>query len=198
MSLVDIAGLVRLFNQRRTEFGVAIAAFAGVAVLGVLRGSDDHLVAGYLWPEALGNLSKRDVGFLTRTAVLTRMSGALCDVVLGARRSSETLERLEASNLFVVPLDRRREWYRYHHLFRDLLRSEIQRRDRAAVVGYSPTRSTGARRTVKSPTRSRTRTRARTRIERPRSSRDTPSRFISAVGWRRWRPGCDGWTSADA
>ena len=65
--------------------------------------------------------------FLTRTAVLERMSGPLCDAVLKQTGSGETLTELERSNLLLVPLDRRGEWYRYHHLFRDMLLAELRR-----------------------------------------------------------------------
>ena len=57
------------------------------------------------------------------------MCGPLCDATLERQRSSAVLERLESRNLLVVPLDRRREWYRYHHLFRELLSSELRRRE---------------------------------------------------------------------
>ena len=63
--------------------------------------------------------------FLTRTAALERMSGPLCDAVLGLQDSAATLAGLAQSNLLVVPLDRRGQWYRYHHLFRDLLLAEL-------------------------------------------------------------------------
>jgi LuxR family maltose regulon positive regulatory protein len=66
---------------------------------------------------------------MTRTSVLGRLSPGLCDAVLNARGSARMLARLERSNLFVVPLDADRAWYRYHNLFRDLLRSELQRRE---------------------------------------------------------------------
>ena len=66
-----------------------------------------------------------DVAFLTRTSILDRMCGGLCDAVVGRTGSSRTLEQLESRNLLVVPLDRRREWYRYHHLFRELLHAEL-------------------------------------------------------------------------
>jgi LuxR family transcriptional regulator, maltose regulon positive regulatory protein len=66
---------------------------------------------------------------LTRTAVLERMSGPLCDAVLDTTGSSDVLESLEASNLLLVPLDRRRRWYRYHHLFHELLLAELERRE---------------------------------------------------------------------
>ena len=55
------------------------------------------------------------------------MSGGLCDVVLETTRSAHTLESLERRNCFVVPLDRQGEWYRYHHLFGELLRNELER-----------------------------------------------------------------------
>ena len=89
----------------------------------------DRLMAEYLRSELLARLPQRTVSFLTRTAVLERMSGPLCDAVLGATESGRVLESLEGLNLLLVPLDRRREWYRYHRLFRDLLRAELERRE---------------------------------------------------------------------
>ena len=65
--------------------------------------------------------------FLTRTAVLERMSGPLCDAVLELSGSAMTLAELARSNMLLVPLDRRGEWYRYHHLFRDMLLAELHR-----------------------------------------------------------------------
>ena len=102
-------------GPRRTTW----AGFAG----------DHRLMAGYLWSELLAGLPPRTVSFLTRTAVLERMSGPLCDAVLDAGGSARVLESLVGANLLVVPLDRRRQWYRYHHLFRDLLRTELERRE---------------------------------------------------------------------
>ena len=67
--------------------------------------------------------------FLTRTAVLERMSGPLCEAVLGQGGSAGILAELARSNLLLVPLDRRGEWYRYHHLFRDMLLAELERRE---------------------------------------------------------------------
>jgi LuxR family transcriptional regulator, maltose regulon positive regulatory protein len=69
------------------------------------------------------------VSFLTRTSVLERMCGPLCDAMLGAAGSAAMLESLERSNLLLVALDRRAEWYRYHHLLRDLLGAELRRRE---------------------------------------------------------------------
>ena len=69
-------------------------------------------MADYLWSELLGQLPPEQMAFLTRTAVLERMSGPLCDAVLETTGSSEVLGWLEKSNLLVVPLDRHRRWYR--------------------------------------------------------------------------------------
>jgi LuxR family transcriptional regulator, maltose regulon positive regulatory protein len=90
---------------------------------------DDRFVADYLGSELLAQLSAEQVRFLTRTAVLERMSGPLCDAVLDTTGSGQVLETLEDWNLLVVPLDRHRVWYRYHQLFRDLLRAELERRE---------------------------------------------------------------------
>ena len=86
-------------------------------------------MADYLRSELLSRLTDEEVRFLTRTSVLERMCGGLCDAVLGRTDSARVLESLERSNRFLVPLDRRRTWYRYHHLFRDLLRSELEQRE---------------------------------------------------------------------
>ena len=75
-------------------------------------------MADYLRSELLAQLSPELVTFLTRTAVLERMSGPLCDAVLATSGSGRVLSSLEDSNVLLVPLDRHRQWYRYHHLFR--------------------------------------------------------------------------------
>jgi LuxR family maltose regulon positive regulatory protein len=90
---------------------------------------DDRFMGDYLRSELLDRVSGSEVSFLTRTAVLDRMCGSLCDAILGATGSGRVLEQMESRNLLVVPLDRRREWYRYHHLFRDLLQAELRRRE---------------------------------------------------------------------
>jgi LuxR family transcriptional regulator, maltose regulon positive regulatory protein len=94
---------------------------------------DDRFMADYLWSELLGQLPPDRVAFLTRTAVLDRMSGPLCDAVLDTTGSSAVLAWLEASNLLLVPLDRQRRWYRYHHLFHELLTAELNRREHELV-----------------------------------------------------------------
>jgi LuxR family maltose regulon positive regulatory protein len=65
--------------------------------------------------------------FLARTAVLTRFCAPLCDAVIGSSDAAKIIEVLERENLFVVPLDDSREWYRYHHLFAQVLRAELVR-----------------------------------------------------------------------
>jgi len=90
---------------------------------------DDVYMGDYLRSELLGRVSGAEASFLTRTSVLDRMCGPLCDAILGAQGSGRVLEQIEARNLLVVPLDRRREWYRYHHLLRELLQAELRRRE---------------------------------------------------------------------
>ena len=87
----------------------------------------DRLVSEYMESEFLARISRRQRAFLTRTAVLERMCGPLCEAVLGVGGSASILADLAGANLLLVPLDRRGEWYRYHHLFRDMLLAELQR-----------------------------------------------------------------------
>jgi len=92
-------------------------------------GGDDRLVTEYMESEFLARISRRQRAFLTRTSVLERMCGPLCDAVLELEGSGAVLADLERSNLLLVPLDRRKEWYRYHHLFRDMLLAELRRQE---------------------------------------------------------------------
>jgi LuxR family transcriptional regulator, maltose regulon positive regulatory protein len=121
--------------QRRTEGWAAGLHLAGLS----LRGHDDpdrqvHAFAGdnrqiadYLMTEVLDAQPAYIRSFLTRTAVLDRMCGGLCDAVTGASGSQRILEEVERSSLFIVPLDKSRSWYRYHALFADMLRRELER-----------------------------------------------------------------------
>jgi LuxR family transcriptional regulator, maltose regulon positive regulatory protein len=88
---------------------------------------DDRYVAEYFRGELLSRLPESEAEFLMRTSILDRMFGPLCDAVLQTTGSADTLETLARTNGFVVPLDRRGEWYRYHHLFGELLRNELDR-----------------------------------------------------------------------
>jgi LuxR family transcriptional regulator, maltose regulon positive regulatory protein len=121
--------------HRRTEgwpAGLYLAALylrAGGSVgrAAVSFGGDDRLVSDYMEEEFLTRISQRQRAFLTRTAVLERMCGPLCEAVLDLPGAGAILEELSRSNLLLVPLDRRGEWFRYHHLFRDMLLADLTR-----------------------------------------------------------------------
>jgi LuxR family transcriptional regulator, maltose regulon positive regulatory protein len=123
--------------HRRTEgwpVGLYLAALAIRAgrspqSAAVSFGGDDRLVADYVEAEFLARLPGRQREFLTRTAVLERMSGPLCAAVLEVSGSAAMLAKLARSNLLVVPLDRQGHWYRDHRLFRDTLLGELERRE---------------------------------------------------------------------
>jgi len=90
-------------------------------------GGDDRFVSEYVEAEFLARISSSQRVFLTRTAVLERMSGPLCEAVLEVPGSAAALAELARSNLLLVPLDRRGWWYRYHRLFRDMLLAQLER-----------------------------------------------------------------------
>lgn len=120
---------------RRTEgwpAGLYLAALSLQAGATGLQGvesisGDDRFVADYFRDELVSRLPAAEAQFLKHTSVLERMSGELCDAVLDTARSADRLQALERTNCFVVPLDRRGTWYRYHHLFGELLRNELER-----------------------------------------------------------------------
>jgi LuxR family transcriptional regulator, maltose regulon positive regulatory protein len=120
------AGLVLagLSLRGRQDSSAFIASFHG----------DNRHVADYLAAEVLERQSEEIRTFLLRTSVLERLCGPLCDAVLDAEGSAGLLVELERSNLFLVPLDNRREWYRYHHLFAQLLRLELASREPALLA----------------------------------------------------------------
>src|SRR5450755_2670408 len=121
--------------HRRTEgwpAGLYLAALylregGPLASAAVTFGGGDRLVSEYMESEFLSRISRRQRVFLTRTAVLERLSGPLCEAVLELSGSAVALAELARSNLLLVPLDRRGQWYRYHHLFRDMLLAELER-----------------------------------------------------------------------
>jgi LuxR family maltose regulon positive regulatory protein len=125
---------------RRTEgwpvalYLAALSVKARPAADGVGLSGRDRFLVDYLQSALLSRLSPPEVQFLTRTAVLERLSAPLCDAVLATTGSAAVLESLERSNLLVVPLDRQRNWYRYHPLFRELLRGQLER-DEPELVG---------------------------------------------------------------
>src|SRR5215208_7474784 len=119
------AGLVLagLSLRGRPDPSGFIAAFSG----------DDRHVSDYLVAEVLDRQPEELREFLLRTSVLERLSGPLCDAVLDTQGSAALLRELERSSLFVVPLDDRRQWYRYHQLFADLLRLQLGSREPGLV-----------------------------------------------------------------
>jgi LuxR family maltose regulon positive regulatory protein len=114
-----IAGLqlAALSMQGRSDAASFIKSFTG----------SHHFILDYLVEEVLGQQSESIQTFLLRTSILDRLCGPLCDAVLGSSSASgqETLEYLEHANLFIIPLDNERRWYRYHHLFGELLRQRL-------------------------------------------------------------------------
>ena len=115
--------LAALSIKAGSPSGIAADAIAG----------DDRFVAEYFRFELLSRLEPAEAEFLTYTSVLERMSGPLCDAVLQTTRSADALRVLARTNGFLVPLDRRDEWYRYHHLFGELLHNELERGEPATV-----------------------------------------------------------------
>jgi LuxR family transcriptional regulator, maltose regulon positive regulatory protein len=122
-----IAGLqlAALSMQQRTDVSGFISAFTG----------SNRFVVDYLIEEVLEQTPSHVREFLSETAILDRLSGALCDAVTERTDSAEMLESLERANLFVVPLDDRREWFRYHHLFADVLKARLRAHGPEHIAG---------------------------------------------------------------
>src|SRR6266498_1117619 len=128
--------------HRRTEgwpAGLYLAALylregGPLANAAVSFGGDDRLVSQYMESGFLARISRRQRVFLTRTAVLERMSGPLCEAVLELSGSAVNLAELAQSNLLLVPLDRRGQWYRYHPLFRDMLLADLERQEPGLIA----------------------------------------------------------------
>ena len=118
MAALQLAALSLRDRDDRTSF---IAGFAG----------DDRFVVDYLADEVLSRQPEDVRRFLLDTSILDRLTGSLCDAVsplperAGGRRGSAMLEALDRANLFLVPLDGHRRWYRYHHLFSDVLHAHL-------------------------------------------------------------------------
>lgn len=138
--LNDVLGLdlpdadVQLLH-RRTEGWAAGLYLAALSLAGradasafirTFAGDNRHIV-DYLMAEVLDGQPPPLRSFLLRTSVLGRLSGELCDAILQTSGSASVLQKIERENLFVVPLDTSRHWYRYHQLFRELLRTELRR-----------------------------------------------------------------------
>jgi LuxR family transcriptional regulator, maltose regulon positive regulatory protein len=112
-----IAGLqlAALSVQGHQDVSEFIRAFAG----------DNHYIVDYLVEEVLQRQPESVHSFLLQTAILDRLNGPLCDAVTGQQDGNARLEALERGNFFVVPLDDKRHWYRYHHLFADVLYAHL-------------------------------------------------------------------------
>src|SRR5437870_5120524 len=138
LSAEDITAL-----EARTEGWIAGLQLAAISMQGhkdttsfvkSFTGSH-HFVMDYLVEEVLQQQSESVQTFLLRTSILDRLCGPLCDAVLLTPCGSgqATLEYLEHANLFLVPLDNERRWYRYHHLFADLLRQRLHQRSASST-----------------------------------------------------------------
>jgi LuxR family transcriptional regulator, maltose regulon positive regulatory protein len=128
--------------QQRTEGWAAGLQLAGLSLRGrperddlleALAG-DSRQIRDYLVAEVLEHADPQLRRFLLHTAVLDRMSAGLCDAVTGSGGSATRLAELERRNLFVVALDRRRRWYRYHHLFAEFLREQLAAEEPGATA----------------------------------------------------------------
>lgn len=95
---------------------------------------DNRYIMDYLIEEVLKVQTPEIKEFLLKTSLLGQLSGPLCDAVLGRNDSQKVLEMLEQNNVFIVSLDTERKWYRYHHLFADLLRQRLLLRDQTEVL----------------------------------------------------------------
>ncbi len=115
-----IAGLQlsALTLQGRENRSQLVKEFAG----------DNRFVLDYLLEEVLNRQTEQVQNFLLRTSVLTRLNGSLCDALTEDQSGHELLEQLERANLFLIRLDGRGEWFRYHHLFADLLRLKLKQK----------------------------------------------------------------------
>jgi LuxR family maltose regulon positive regulatory protein len=119
----------------RTEGWIAGLQIAGLSMQGnedipgfiqTFSGSHRHIL-GYLAEEVLDQRPKGTLNFLLKTSILDRLCGPLCDVVTGDSNGQSILENLEHDNLFITPLDDDGKWYRYHHLFAEVLRARLKR-----------------------------------------------------------------------
>jgi LuxR family transcriptional regulator, maltose regulon positive regulatory protein len=107
--------LAALSMQGRSDVAGFVAGFAG----------DDRYIVDYLVGEVLQRQPEDVRSFLLRTSILRRLTGSLCDAVMNQDGGRAMLEGLDRANLFLVPLDDRRHWYRYHHLFAEVLRARL-------------------------------------------------------------------------
>jgi LuxR family maltose regulon positive regulatory protein len=137
LSAEDVARL-----QARTEGWPAALYLAALSLRGRRDArsvidrfaGDDRFLVDYLAAEVLARQPPELRSFLLQTSILRRLCGPLCDAVADRETSAALLAELERSNLLLVPLDSKREWYRYHHLFGELLQHELAATEQAAVA----------------------------------------------------------------
>ena len=111
--------LAALAMKRTSDIDGFVQTFSG----------SNRYVMDYLADEVLASLSDEETTFLLQTSILDEMCADLCDAIIGRTGSQEQLEQLEALNLFIIPLDNERKWYRYHHLFANLLQLRLSKHD---------------------------------------------------------------------
>ncbi len=133
--------------ERRTEGWAAGLQMAALSLRGRARtqGADataldfvafdggHHYIIDYLAAEVMRQQPAEVCAFLRQTAILDRFNASLCDAVTGRCDSQAMLAHLEKANLFLIPLDDQRQWYRYHHLFADFLRAESAEQEQRAL-----------------------------------------------------------------
>ncbi|MBN1584673.1 MAG: hypothetical protein JXA89_28460 [Anaerolineae bacterium] len=119
MAAHALQGTLGRKGSNTTHVSSFIAAFTG----------SHRYILDYLTDEVLSQEPEQIQTFLLRTSILARLCGSLCEAVTGQVHGQDMLERLDAANLFIVPLDGERQWYRYHHLFAELLRKRLDRTD---------------------------------------------------------------------
>jgi LuxR family transcriptional regulator, maltose regulon positive regulatory protein len=131
---LDLSASEVVALEARTEGWIAALQLAALSiegrddVAGFITGfaGDDRYIVDYLVEEVLRRQPEKVRSFLLDTSILDRLTGSLCDAVTGEAGGKAMLEALDRANLFLVQLDDRRQWYRYHHLFADVLRARLQ------------------------------------------------------------------------
>ena len=137
LSTEEIAAL-----ETRTEGWIAGLQMAALSIQGRLDTAhfiqaftgSHHFVLDYLAEEVLQRQPERVRIFLLQTSILDRLCGALCDAVTGRNDGRQMLETLDRTNLFVVPLDEQRQWYRYHRLFTEVLQAHLMERQPEEIL----------------------------------------------------------------
>jgi len=142
MMALDLAAEDIALLEQRTEGWIVGLQMAAVSMQGLddrhafvsAFVGEDRYVADYLVEEVLQHQPEHLQEFLLQTSILSALNGSLCDALTGRSGSQEILTELEQANLFLVPLDNRRDWYRYHHLFGDLLRRRLDQAQGEHIV----------------------------------------------------------------